>query len=161
MAKHHGLAISHSHLKRLATHASSMQHRLARASQKTEHALDCVLDTGITLGTSAALGFVHGRFGLTEVGGVPMELVGGAAAFGLGVFGFGGRHADKLVSVGNGLLSPYSYDLARGLGMNLKDQSGAKKLAAGAPAAVTGRLPTQALTDAERAVMRAPVEAQR
>jgi hypothetical protein len=148
------ISLSRRHLSRAGGHLRNLQGRLERASKKTERALDRVLDTAICVGAAGGLGLLHGRHGPVEVVGVPIELALGAGAFGASAFGVGGKHADKLGSLGNGLLSVYTYTMAKGAGLNLKAKhdQGPK---------VTGALPTERLTPAERIVMQAPVEAQR
>lgn len=151
------LSLSSSHFRKLGSTLAAHKAKLDRASRKTEHVIDTVIKTGVTVGTSAVLGGLHGRFGKLEAFGVPAELGVGAVAFVGSLAGIGGKHAERLGDFANGLLSPYAYIQMRGVGANL-----ATKSAGGKPApAVTGPLPGASLSDRERAQINAPVELQR
>jgi hypothetical protein len=142
---------------KVVEHANRLQRRLEGANKKTEHALGRVISTGATVGTSAILGFVHGRFGPQKVAGVPVELGLGGLAFVGSLAGFGGSYSNHLGDVANGLLSPYAYVTVRGVGSNLK-----QKADQAAPAAqVKGPLPGASLSDREAQTIRQPIEVQR
>lgn len=153
------IQVSRAHLARLSSSISHHKNRLAKVSQKAERAFDVALNTGIILGTQSGLGFVHGRWGAVEVAGVPLELAGGLALSGAALFGFGGKHHDKVGSAGGALLGIYGYNQAKGAGMKMKAAAanpGTKK-----SPTTTGVLPHDSLSREEVSTMDRPTEAQR
>jgi hypothetical protein len=152
------IQVSRAHLARLSSSISHHKNRLAKVSQKAERAFDVAINTGIIVGAQSGLGFVHGRWGAVEVAGVPLELAGGLALSGAALFGFGGKHHDKVGTAGGALLGVYGYNQAKGAGMKMKAAAAApKKPAPG----VTGALPHDSLSREEVSTMDRPTDAQR
>jgi hypothetical protein len=153
----HAIAIRKSHLMRGRRHIESLQRRLQGASHKTEKAFERGMSTVLSTATAGGIGLIHGRHGPVEVLGVPLELAVGAGAAGASIFGFGGKYAHLLNSVGNGALGVYGYLMGRGAGENWAKKAGAGKTPS---ASVTG-LPSQSLGSEEFERMTRPVDAQR
>jgi hypothetical protein len=156
----HAIQISGAHLKRAHESISRLQSRLGNVSKKTEHVFETGMSAALTVGTAAAFGFTHGRHGPVKVLGMPLELGVGVAALGASLAGVGGKWKRQLGAVGDGALSVYAYNMAKGAGTNLK----AKALAGGAapkPSTVTGALPSDRLTAEEQAVLNRPIAVER
>jgi hypothetical protein len=152
------IQVSRAHLARLSGSIAQHKNRLARVSQKAERAFDVAINTGIIVGAQSGLGFVHGRWGAVEVAGVPLELAGGLALSGAALFGFGGKHHDKVGSAGGALLGIYGYNQAKGAGMKMKAAAASPtKKAPG----VAGNLPHDSLNREEVSTMDRPTDAQR
>lgn len=148
------MQVSHHHLRRAVQHASHLQNRLKKVSAKTEEAFETVATAGLSAGTAAALGFLHGRHGPVEIVGVPLELIGGGALIGLSLFGVGGKWKTQMAAIGSGSLGVYAYNMAKGTGVNLKAKAGAETK-------VTGRLPSERLSAQEKAEINEPLAVQR
>lgn len=154
------IQVSRAHLARMVSSISHHKNKLAKVSQKTERAIDVVANVAIISGVQGGLGFVHGRWGTVEVAGVPLELAGGVGLSLAALFGFGGKHHDKVGSTGGALLGVYSYNQAKGAGMKMKASAaaGGKK---GAGETATGKLPHDSLKREEVETMDRPTQAQR
>lgn len=153
------IQVSRHHLARMASHAASLKRRLHSVSGKAEKAFDTGMTAAVTVGTAAALGYMHGRHGAVEVLGAPIELVGGVVLTGAALFGVGGKFHRQMAAAGNGALAVYGYAMAKGAGLNMKSKA-EDKLASKNPT-TTGVLPSDRLSREEMATMREPISAQR
>ena len=125
------LQISKASLVKAHERAGSLQKRLQSVKKQAEHTVEKVLRTAETGGMAFGFGLMNGRYGSTEVMGMPVELLTGAALNIAGYLGLAGKHSDHLNNLGDGALAAYLTILGAQTGANMK----AKALAA--PATTT------------------------
>lgn len=114
------LQISKASLVKAHSRAESFQKRLATVRKQAEHTVEKVLRTAETGGMAFGLGFANGRYGTTEVMGMPIELLLGAGLNIAGYLGVAGKHSDHLNNLGDGALAAYGTILGVQVGTEMK-----------------------------------------
>lgn len=124
------IQVSKAALTRMADRAEGLQKRLANVKKQTEHTVGKVVRTMETGGMAFGLGLANGRYGSTEIAGMPLELLAGAGLNIAGYLGLGGKYSDHLNNLGDGALASYLTILGVQTGAEMK-----AKAESGAPAA--------------------------
>jgi hypothetical protein len=117
------IQISKASLTRAHERATSLQNRLSKVRKQAEHTVEKVLRTAETGGMAFGLGFVNGRYGSTEVMGMPIELLIGASLNVAGYLGLAGKHSDHLNNLGDGALAAYGTVLGVQVGTQMKQKA--------------------------------------
>lgn len=118
------LQISKASLVKAHDRAQSLQKRLANVRKQAEHTVEKVLRTAETGGMAFGLGFANGRYGSTEIMGMPIELLLGAGLNIAGYLGIAGKHSDHLNALGDGALAAYGTILGVQVGSELRTKAG-------------------------------------
>lgn len=96
-----------------------------KAIKKARHTFTAALDSGVTVGTGAALGFIQGRHGAKKIGPVPLEVAVGIGFHVAGLLEPGGEKvARQFHNVGNGALTAYAVTVMRGHGRRARAKAG-------------------------------------
>ncbi len=128
---------------------AKLQHKLSVARKSTQRArekagelMETALETGLTSGTSWALGIWSGT--LTpgskafEFFGVPAPLAIGIAAHAGALFGVGRGMEGHFRSVGNGALSAHLFGLGQQMGREMQARSGGASPTTSLPGGIPG-----------------------
>lgn len=99
-----------------------------------EESTKAVVQTGIVSGTSFAWGLVGGRYGGTEIVGLPGDLAAAIGAHATAMFMESEQVAEYLHNVGDGSFAAYSHTMGLGIGRRWRAEA-ARALAAPVPAA--------------------------
>jgi len=118
----------------------------AKIKEKTEETVGAIIDSTVTLGSTAVLAAIQGvnwdnkdkngkpTFGV-RVGPIPLDLGVGAALHLGALFGLGGKVSNHLRSAGNGAMASFVATWARGMGYKWAQK---RKGAPGGSPSVTG-----------------------
>jgi len=90
--------------------------------EKAARPIEIGIQTAEIQGASFLTGLYKGRSGDPEVAGVPVDLVGGLALIGVGIV-LGGKSADHLINLGNGVTAAYSSQSGYGVGLEMAAKS--------------------------------------
>ncbi len=114
------IQISKASLTRAQERVGSLTKKLQTVRKQAEHTVEKVLRTAETGGMAFGLGYVNGRYGSTEVMGMPIELLLGAGLNIAGYIGLAGKHSDHLNNLGDGALAAYGTVLGVQVGTQMK-----------------------------------------
>lgn len=114
------IVVSKASLTKAQDRISSLQKRFTNVKKQAEHTVEKVLRTAETGGMAFGLGVANGRYGSTEVMGMPVELLLGAGLNVAGYLGLAGKHSDHLNNLGDGALAAYLTVLGVQVGAQLK-----------------------------------------
>lgn len=122
----------------LARKLASARGAIENMREKAEEVAAETLSTVTTVGTAFGFAYARGRWGDDKdelrVLDVPLELVVGAVAKGVGFFGGLGKYSSLAQGVGNGALCAYVTILGFDLGLAAKEKTGAAgELGVGGP----------------------------
>lgn len=124
MKQAHG-AVSASRFNQVLNRVKSAQMTKQKAIQKARHTFTAALDTGVTVGTGAAMGYIQGRHGQKKIGPVPLEVAVGVGFHVAGLLEPGGEKvARQFHNVGNGALTAYAVTVMRGHGRRARAKAG-------------------------------------
>ena len=111
--------ISKSESKKLLKKVKSLQSRAKNAVGKMEDVVEEMTRTAEAGSAAFLTGVAQGKWGSTEVMGVPAELLVGAGTKAI-AFAVGGNMAPHLHAFGQGALDGYLSGLGRGIGLEWK-----------------------------------------
>ncbi len=111
------LQVSKAKVESLMKKADHLQTKVRAANKKAEALIMQFVETGVTYGAAFSFGFLDGRFGGAEIGGMPGALLFGALATGASFLELGGPTASKfLQAAGNGALANHGTNLGASVG---------------------------------------------
>jgi hypothetical protein len=111
------IQVTKSKVEALMKRADSLQSKVKSANKKAEQLVMQFVETGITYGASFGFGFLDGRFGGAEIGGMPGALLFGALTHGAAFFDLGGPQTAKFLhAAGNGALANHAASLGGSMG---------------------------------------------
>jgi hypothetical protein len=101
------------------------QERAETWKEKGEAVLGHVIQTVEVCLMTFGFGLSQGRYGATDVLGVPIELGSGVVMHLLGFFNVFGKHADHAHNIGDGALGAYFHTLGVGIGDQWRTEAAA------------------------------------
>lgn len=133
------LQVTKSKFESLMKRAENLQSKVKHANKKAEEVIMQFVETGVTYGAAFGFGWMDGRFGGSEIGGMPGALLFGFGAHGAAFFELGGPTASKFLrAAGNGALANHGSNLGASVGRvmavkakELNPTTGLRKGAAG------------------------------
>lgn len=115
------MKISQAEAQTLFAKAKRAQAQLASMRERGEEIVGVGINSACSQGGAFAMSVINGRFGATEIMGVPAEFVGYALGHAAGLAGMGGA---PLHAAADGILNAYVVPLGVSIGQDMRRKAG-------------------------------------